>query len=95
MSANTDTTTPAPVDYTKKAALSIRDFCDAHDLSRTLFDKLVREGRGPELMHVDGIVRISAEAAARWRRQMEKAPVTHKRGIARRAKAEATEAPGA
>jgi hypothetical protein len=66
----------------EKKAFTIPEFCESHGISRTTFLKLGREGRGPALMHVGGATRISVEAAARWRRAMERSPATHQRGKA-------------
>jgi hypothetical protein len=55
------------------AAYSISGFCDAHSISRSKFYDLMRQGLGPRLMDVDGAKRITAEAAADWRREREAA----------------------
>jgi hypothetical protein len=48
----------------------------------THYAKLRRLGRGPDLMHIGGATRISAEAAARWRRSFERQPLNSERGKA-------------
>ena len=52
-------------------ALSIRQFCIAHDLSIDKFYLMNREGSGPETMRHGGRTLISVEAAAAWRRERE------------------------
>jgi hypothetical protein len=52
--------------------LSIPAFVAQHAISRSLFYKLVKEGRGPRLTKVANRTLISAEAAAEWRARMER-----------------------
>lgn len=52
-------------------ALSVAEFCKAHGISRALFYKLVRKGRGPVLMKAGRRTLISKEAADEWRREAE------------------------
>ena len=52
-----------------RAALTIAEFCASHGFSRAMFYKLMAQGLGPETFRVGRKVLISAEAAARWRRQ--------------------------
>jgi hypothetical protein len=52
-------------------AYSVEQFCKAHNISKATFYKLKKENRAPREMKVDGRPRISAEAAADWRRAME------------------------
>jgi hypothetical protein len=68
-----------------KLALSVAEFCEQHSISRALYNTLRAQGKGPREMHVGGITRISVEAAAAWRKRMEREPATHKRGAAARA----------
>ena len=57
-----------------KSAYSISEFCLDHGISRGTYYNLKRRGRGPREMHLGGqTVRITEEAAAEWRRQMEEA----------------------
>jgi predicted DNA-binding transcriptional regulator AlpA len=51
--------------------LSIPAFVAEHGISKSLFYRLVKEGRGPRLTKVASRTLISAEAAAEWRDQME------------------------
>jgi predicted DNA-binding transcriptional regulator AlpA len=55
-----------------KLALSITDFCRAHSISRATFYNLLKEGRAPHTMRVGRRRFVSAEAAADWRRRMER-----------------------
>lgn len=52
-------------------AYSIDGFCAAHDISPTTYFKLKAEGSAPDEMRVGRRVRISVEAAARWRAERE------------------------
>jgi hypothetical protein len=52
-------------------ALSIKQFCEAHNLSEAMFHKIRNAGQGPRLMHVGSRVLISLEAAAEWRKARE------------------------
>lgn len=54
-----------------KDAATIPQFCDGHNISRTHFYQLLKEGRGPRLMKVGRRTLISQEAAVEWRRRME------------------------
>ena len=76
-------------------AFTIAQFCEHHQISRALYNTLRAQGKGPREMHVGAVTRISIEAAASWRKRMEREPVTHKRGQAalaarREAKAKTT-----
>jgi hypothetical protein len=56
-----------------KLAFSIKEFCAAHGISASTFYEAKREGWGPREMRVGASgVRISREAAADWRREMER-----------------------
>jgi predicted DNA-binding transcriptional regulator AlpA len=52
--------------------LSVPAFLAEHGISRSLFYRLVAEGRGPRITKINGRTLISAEAAADWRTKMEK-----------------------
>ncbi|SFI32859.1 hypothetical protein SAMN04515618_11797 [Collimonas sp. OK307] len=52
-------------------AFDIPAFCKAHNISRALLYKLLREGRGPTLMKCGRRTLISTETAADWRRNLE------------------------
>lgn len=51
---------------------SVPDFCTDNGVSRSLFYRLVKEGRGPRLTKVARRTLISSEAAAEWRSRMER-----------------------
>lgn len=52
-------------------ALSVADFCTAHDITRPTFYEMLKRGIGPRIMKVGSRTLISVEAAADWRRAME------------------------
>jgi len=54
-------------------AFSIASFCQRHGISESFFHKLKAKGVGPVTMRVGARTLISAEAAARWRREREAA----------------------
>jgi len=54
-------------------AFSIAKFCERHGISQSFFHKLKSKGLGPATMRVGARTLISAEAAARWRREREAA----------------------
>ena len=49
---------------------SIKQFCAAHGLSRTLFYSLQKQGKAPDMMVVGRRRLISVESAAAWREKM-------------------------
>ena len=54
-------------------AYSIRQFCQAHNISVDTYFRMQRAGFGPATMKVGGRTLISIEAAAAWRRDREAA----------------------
>jgi hypothetical protein len=52
-------------------AYSIRQFCQAHNISVDTYFRLQRDGLGPVTMKVGGRTLISVEATAAWRRERE------------------------
>lgn len=58
---------------TEAAAYTVPEFCSAHRISRALFYLLVRDGRGPRLLKAGRRTLVTADAAADWRRQLERA----------------------
>lgn len=54
-----------------RAAMSVEEFCEMHDIGRTTFFRLEKERKGPRIMKVGRRTLISAEAAAEWRARME------------------------
>ncbi len=55
----------------EKQSFSIREFCELHAISRSLFYVLREKGEAPRVMKVGRRTLISAEAAAEWRKSME------------------------
>jgi hypothetical protein len=51
--------------------LSVPVFLAEHGISRSLFYRLLQQGRGPRITKVAGRTLISAESAAGWRARME------------------------
>jgi predicted DNA-binding transcriptional regulator AlpA len=52
--------------------LSVPVFLAEHGISRSLFYRLVQQGRGPRITKVAGRTLISSESAAEWRARMER-----------------------
>jgi hypothetical protein len=50
---------------------AIDEFCAAERISRSMFYKLGKQGRGPRTFNVGSAVRISPEARREWRRTLE------------------------
>jgi hypothetical protein len=57
-----------------KDAHDVPEFCVRHGISRAMFYKLEKLGKGPRIMKVGALTRISKEASADWRREREAAP---------------------
>jgi hypothetical protein len=53
--------------------MSIRQFCQKFQMSRSSFYNLLRKGEGPDLVRPNGRQRISYEAARKWRQRHEQA----------------------
>ena len=58
------------------AAYSIREFCEAHRVSESMYFNLRNPGLGPAEMSVGSRRIISFEAAERWRRERERGTAT-------------------
>lgn len=59
-------------DSATSPVFTVEEFCKAHGrISRVLFYKLLKEGRGPRCMKVGRRRLISEESAAEWRASME------------------------
>lgn len=56
-----------------QGAMSIKQFCRTHGISRAKFYDLAARGEGPRLMRIGRRRLVSVEAAAEWRRRMEQA----------------------
>jgi hypothetical protein len=51
------------------ASSTIAEFCAAEKISRAKYYELKKKGLGPAETRVDGIIRITPESHARWRRK--------------------------
>ncbi len=56
---------------THTKALSVKDFCEAYNISKSFLYRLKREGKGPRMMRIGRRTLISAEAAREWQSQNE------------------------
>ena len=54
-----------------RKAFTIPEFCGAYRLSRSSFYNLLAAGEGPQTFRIGHAVRISVEAAERWRQDRE------------------------
>jgi len=54
-----------------KKSLSIPEFCEQENISKSLFYKLLKQGIAPRIMKVGRRTLISIEAATEWRNDME------------------------
>ena len=52
-------------------ANTVSQFCDANNVSRTLFYELLKRGKGPRIFKAGRRTLVSTEAGADWRAQME------------------------
>jgi len=66
---------PSTILVAPRAAFTVKQFCADHDISRTRYYLLKREGRGPRTYRVGMREYVSAEAAAEWRKRMEQASI--------------------
>ena len=56
----------------ERDAYNVSEFCEAHSISRGTYYNLRKDGLTPKEMKISKAgVRISREAAAEWRREME------------------------
>jgi len=65
----------APKEPTRRLALSIPEFCEAHGISEGMFYKMKKQNRGltPREMKIGTRTLITFEAAAKWRAEREAA----------------------
>jgi predicted DNA-binding transcriptional regulator AlpA len=56
---------------------SVDEFCQAERISRVLFYKLLKEGRGPRVMKLGARTTISPSSRAEWHARMEAESATH------------------
>jgi hypothetical protein len=54
---------------TSEPSKTIVEFCKAERISRSKYYKLKETGNGPDETRVDGVIRITPESHARWRRK--------------------------
>ena len=78
---------PSPkLPHIQRRAYRIVEFCAAHGVSRAKFYELRKLGLGPHETEVDGVIIITEEDAARWRKQRSaasrKSSVTRKGAVA-------------
>ncbi len=52
---------------------TVNEFCEAHRISRARFYEMINQGVGPRILKCGSRTLVSVEAAAEWRRSMEKA----------------------
>lgn len=62
---------------------SIQEFCERHHISKTLFQRLQAQGRGPRMMKLGRALRISADAERQWLADREAPSDTEARLIKR------------
>jgi hypothetical protein len=55
----------------QKKVFTIREFCALHALSPPMFYQMEKQGRTPKVIYVGTHKRITAEAAAEWRKKMQ------------------------
>ena len=56
---------------TDRNAHSINDFCKKFSISRSMFYKLARDGKGPRQMKIGRRTLISSEAIIEWQKTLE------------------------
>lgn len=56
-----------------RSSLTIKEFCEAHGISRTTFHEMRKDDTAPALMRVGKRLHISAQAHEAWLRRMEEA----------------------
>lgn len=71
---------------TPRLALSIPEFCAAHDISEGMFYKLKKKGLTPREMKLGTRTLITFEAAAHWRAEREAASTIPKLKPTKRAR---------
>jgi len=64
----------------ERAAYTIREFCDAHRISKSTYYNLRKQDLGPDEARVRDRVIITMEAAARWRKARERATAAERTG---------------
>jgi hypothetical protein len=67
---------PPKLPHIQRRAYRIVEFCAAHGVSRAKYYQLKNLGLGPHETNVDGVIIITEEDAARWRKQRSAASRT-------------------
>ena len=55
----------------EQLAFTVKEFCKAVRISRTLFYDLAKQGTGPAITKVGRKTLVSVESAKEWQRRME------------------------
>ena len=55
----------------EQVAFTVKEFCTAHRISKTLFYDLAKRGTGPVITKVGRKTIVSVESAKEWQRRME------------------------
>ena len=58
--------------FVTTGARTVRQFCDANNISHTLFYELQKRGKGPRIIKAGRRTLVGSEAEIDWRAQMEK-----------------------
>src|SRR3954470_21600160 len=66
---NTRIRTPAIA--AERASFSLGEICERNAISLSKLHDLRRAGRGPKLMYIDRLIRVSVEAEREWLKQLE------------------------
>lgn len=53
-----------------QSALSVKRFCEMFGISRSFFYKMLKEGKGPQIMKIGKRTLVSSEAAEEWQKKM-------------------------
>ena len=67
-------------DY-EQQVFTVSEFCIRNRISRPTFFKLMRNGRGPRVMRLGHIARISIDAERDWRKAMEAEAASEKESL--------------
>jgi hypothetical protein len=62
----------ALLDASGPQVFSAAEFCARNNVSRSLWFKLLKQGRAPRLMRFGNVTKITREAELDWRARMEK-----------------------
>jgi hypothetical protein len=60
------------VPLTEALMWTVEEFCALHRVSLSKYYELRKDGRGPDVVYLGNTPRISREAAAEWRRRMQR-----------------------